>query len=369
LIVALDRRASVVRIAREEAPAFGLPGRTALAGLASVDDGGGRRWDIAVIASAERERDREAWAHRRLILSVIAAAGLVVAFGGIALAMQRKELVLERELALASLQQRRDERLERANKAAAMGTLAMGVAHEISTPLAVIAARGEQMVAKVQGDAWLSASVGVVLAQTERINQVIRGLLGLARGDAPTAQRIDPEDVIRNAVALVEHRFVKSQIQLDVKVHAADSGLGHRPAPETRPEVLGDPRLLEHAVVNLLLNACEASKGGAQVAIGLRREAGAIEIAVEDAGAGISSADVGRALEPFFTTKARQGGTGLGLAIAHEIVASHRGKLLFSPRAEGGTRAVIRLPTAEGGADGPVGPTRPPGAEGRPADG
>jgi len=76
-----------------------------------------------------------------------------------------------------------------------------------------------------------------------------------------------------------------------------------------------------------------------------------IEILVEDSGAGISVSDVGRALEPFFTTKAREGGTGLGLAIAREIVANHRGRLVFTRGEPRGTRAAIRLPPVEAAAN------------------
>ena len=81
--------------------------------------------------------------------------------------------------------------------------------------------------------------------------------------------------------------------------------------------------------------------------VGVHTKDGELEIAVEDTGTGISLADAGRALEPFFTTKGRDGGTGLGLAIAHEIVANHRGKLLFFNIEPRGTRAVILLPPAE----------------------
>jgi signal transduction histidine kinase len=340
LTEALDRGDSVVRIPRDESARFGLPARTALAGLSRIDAGSAGTWDIVAVASAERERDREDWARRRLLLSVITAAGLVLAFGTLASRNQRKELVLERELALASLQQRRDERLERASKAAAMGTLAMGVAHEISTPLSVIAARAEQMAPRVAGDERLSASVAAILSQTDRINQVIRGLLGLARGDAPSAERIYPRSLIENAVTLVEHRFTKAGVRL---VRRLDVDI---------PTVMGDPRLLEHAIINLLLNACDACEPGVDVEIQARRDGGDVEIAVADSGIGISLADSARALEPLFTTKAREGGTGLGLAIAHEIIASHRGTLLFSAHSPRGTRAAIRLPLVE---EAPVG--------------
>ncbi len=335
---ALARGLAAARIPREEAPAFGLPGRTALAGFAHVDAGAAGAWDIVAVATAERERDREFWARRRSILSVFTAAGLVLAFGGLAMRNQRKELVLERELAVEALRRGRDERLERASRAAVMGTLAMGVAHEISTPLGVIAARAEQVAAKVDGDERLRASVAAILAQIDRIKQVIGGLLGLARGDAPSAERIEPARVIAEAVGLTEHRFGQSRVRLRSELDA------------NLPVVLGDPRLLEHAIVNLLLNACDASRPDDEVTVRARRLDGDVEIAVEDVGAGISPADVGRALEPFFTTKPRGQGHGLGLAVAHEIVASHRGTLALAPRAPRGTRASIRLPPAEGSA-------------------
>jgi signal transduction histidine kinase len=220
------------------------------------------------------------------------------------------------------------------------------VAHEISTPLGVIAARAEQMVPKVAHDERLTASVAAILAQTDRIKQVIRGLLGLARGDAPSAERIEPRSVVEQAVGLVEHRFEKAGVRL---TRIVASGL---------PFILGDPRLLEHAVVNLLLNACDACQPGDEVIVRAARESpdGEVQLVVEDPGSGISPADRERALEPFFTTKARGEGTGLGLAIAHEIVASHRGRLEFRPRQPRGTVAMIRLPPAERSVDAPPDP-------------
>ena len=174
------------------------------------------------------------------------------------------------------------------------------------------------------------------MAQIDRIKQVIGGLLGLARGDAPSAERIEPSHVVAEAVGLTEHRFAQSRVRLRQAIEAE------------LPPVLGDARLLEHAVVNLLLNACDASAAGGEVTVRARREGDDVEIAVEDAGVGISPADVGRAREPFFTTKPRGEGYGLGLAVAHEIVASHRGTLALAARLPRGTRAAIRLPPAQG---------------------
>ena len=333
VIEAIGHRERTVRIPREEAAVFGLPPRTAIAGIAYPDVPGGIH--VVTVSSAEHQRDRESWARRRLLLSVAAAAGLVLAFGGVALRMQRKELVLEAELAVAALQRRSDERLERASKAAAFGTLAIGVAHEISTPLGVIAARAEQLQPKVAGDEKLAGAVAAIASQAERIRQVIRGLLGLARGDAPSAERIEPRHVVAGAVALVRHRLDSAGVRLTESIGTA------------LPVVIGDEKLLEQAVVNLLLNACDACKAvGGSIVIRAAEDDGDVTIVVEDSGTGISGADVERALEPFFTTKAREGGAGLGLAIAREIVSNHRGTLTLAPMPDRGTRATIRLPPA-----------------------
>lgn len=335
VIDAIRRHEQAVRIPREEAAAFGLPPRTAIAGIAYPDVP--RGVDIVTVRSAEHQRDRASWARRRLLLSVAAAAGLVLAFGGIALRMQRKELMLEGQLAVAALRRRSDERLERASKAAAFGTLAIGVAHEISTPLGVIAARAEQMQPKVADDEKLAGAVAAIASQAERIRQVIRGLLGLARGDAPSAERIEPRRVVSGAVALVRHRLDSAGVPLTESIGNA------------LPAVIGDEKLLEQAVVNLLLNACDACKGvGGAIVVRAGEDGGDVTIVVEDSGVGISEADAGRALEPFFTTKAREGGTGLGLAIAREIVSNHRGTLALAPQPPRGTRATIRLPPVRG---------------------
>ena len=234
-----------VRLPGPEAATLGLPKRTALVGLAEVTGGALVGWKVAAVGSAWRERDRERWAYVRLVLSILTAGGLVLVFGGAALRTQRKELELERELALSGSREQQNDRLERANRIAALGTLAMGVAHEISTPLAVIAGRAEQLLQR-SADERNGAAVRVILDQTQRINPVSRGLLGLARGDWMSAQGISPSSAGRAAIAMVEHRFAKAGVVLTANI-----------APDL-PSVHGDERLLENALVNLLLNACDA---------------------------------------------------------------------------------------------------------------
>jgi signal transduction histidine kinase len=325
-----------VKLARTEAAELGLPARTAVAGLARVADGTGGAWGIAVAASAERQRDREQRSQWRVILALVLGSVLVLGFGGVALRNQRKELTLERELALADFRRERDQRLERANRAAVIGALAIGVTHEISTPLNVISARAEQLRERLRPDERNAQAAQIIIEQTEHIDQVIRGLLRLARGHQPAAQRISPASIVDGACMLVEHRFSKAGVAL------------RRSMAEDLPSIHGEPRLLEHALVNLLLNACDACGPGGMVELTTSVRASRLVLAVADDGIGISSRDIDQAMEPFFTTKEAGEGTGLGLTIAREIVMSHRGTLVLEPRSPRGTRAVIELPITDG---------------------
>ncbi len=337
LRAALDCESTVLRLSRSEAAEIGLLERTAMAGLALVDAGPLGRWGVVAVATAARERDREARAQWRLVLGVTVASGLVLAFGGVALRKQRKELELARELAIAEVQRQRDAELVHAARVATMGTFAMGMAHEVSTPLSVIVGRAEQLLARVKTDERATRGAEVILQQADRIQLIVRRFLDLARGGVPAMGRAAPADVVRSAVASVEHRFEKVRVGLTTDL-----------STET-PTIQCDRALLEHALVNLLLNACEACDPGGRVEIAVRSDAERVAFVVTDDGAGITPENAARATEPFFTTKAAGSGTGLGLAIATEITKSHRGELTIAANAEKGTRACIEIPIAAQG--------------------
>lgn len=341
--VAADTGADFLRVSPADADHLGMPARTTLAGLARIDAGPAGRWVIAAVANAEDERDRERWARWRLILSLVTASGLVLTFGGLAMRKQRGELLLQHRLALADIRRRCDDRLERAGRAATMGVLAAGVAQEISTPLGIIASRAEQLLPKVASDERASTNVRIISEQTDRIHRVIRGLLGLVRGDRPTAEPIPAATLVQDAAVLVAHRFEMADVHLEVE------------ATGPLPTVHGDPRLIEHALVNLLLSACDASKPGGEVKMRARAADGGRTLAIDvcddgpgrvgDNAPGTSYADAGGAPAGFFSTKLKGHATGLGLGIAREIVARHRGSLRLEPIVPFGTRAVITIPT------------------------
>jgi two-component system, NtrC family, sensor kinase len=258
----------------------------------------------------------------------------VLVFGGVALRNQRNELQLARELAMAQVQRAGDAALARAQRVATMGTFAMGVAHEVSTPLGVIVGRSEQLLSRAQGDERTARGAQIILQQADHIQQIIRRFLDMARGGPPSLERTDPAEVARAAAAAVEHRFAKAGVSLTADVAPA------------MPHVQCDSALLEHAIVNLLLNACEASRPGEHVELAARSDAERVAFVVTDNGAGITREHAARAKEPFFTTKAPDQGAGLGLAIATEIAHSHRGELTIAPGDRRGTRASIEIPVA-----------------------
>jgi signal transduction histidine kinase len=334
----LDRGLSTRRLGRPEAADIGLPARTSMAGFARVDGGDLGHWGVVAVASAARERDREKRAIWRLVLGVLVASGLVLVFGGVALRRQRQQLELQREFAVAEAQHARDEELLDAERVATMGTFAMGIAHEVATPLGVIVGRAEQLLAKVRDDERAARGAQTILTQADRIQHIIRRFLDMARGGPPSLERVDPSSIVRAALDAVEHRFAKAGVALTSDI------------PPAMPTIQCDRDLLEQAIVNLLLNACEACTEGGHVEIAARSDAERVAFVVTDDGAGISPDNALRAREPFFTTKPLGAGTGLGLAIATEIVKSHRGDLTIAPNAIKGTRALIEIPIPSGGA-------------------
>lgn len=327
---ALEQRGPSVRLPRDLATSLGLPARAAMAGVAAIDAGALGSYRIAVVTTARGEREREDRAAMRPILSVAVAAGLVLVFGGLAVRRRTRELELAHALELAARETARDEALARADKLATLGALATGVAHEVSTPLGVILARAEELSRRATDDRG-RRSADLIVTECGRIDRVVRGMLGLARGGSPDLAATAPSRLAEEAAERVAHRFAKAGVDLRTDVDARV------------PDVACDPLLFGQVLINLLLNACDACEPGGRVELSVSAEGGVVRFVIVDDGVGIDPGAAARAAEPFFTTKPE--GTGLGLAIASEIVEHHRGRLAIAPRADGrGTRAVVELP-------------------------
>ena len=334
----LARNEQGLTLSRDVAADLGLRQRAAVAGLARFRWPSGGDAAIAVVGSAGAERDRRSHDQWRTVLTTLLVGGLVLGSGAAALRTQRRELELERQIAVHRTERERDAELARADRMAAIAAISSGIAHDISTPLGIISGRLEQLTQLLGAGDATTKLLESISQQVDRINKVIRGLLGLARGDSPTLMRVAPAKLASEAAQLVKHRFAVANVELRVSVQIANDRL-----------VACDTALFEQVLVNLLVNALEASSAGQVVELRVEEGEHQVYFSVIDQGSGISETAISRATEPFFTTKARQGGSGLGLAIARQIVAHHRGELSFVRRRSkeadaSGTRALVALP-------------------------
>ena len=321
-------------VPRDQAPALGLPPRMAALGHAGALTASGACWKVAVAGTVYRERDRAQQARWRLVLSFASTAAFLFMLIRWALRLQKKELELAAAIELREWTERKDRELSQANRAATVLTLASGVAHEIGTPLGVISGRAGQLQARLGPDQPNQRLIQTILDQVEHINQTVRRFLDLARGGATANQAVDPLQLMESAIAKVEHRFEKAAVGLALE------------APAGAASLRGDFRLLEHLLVNLLLNACDASQPGDRVILRAQGEPEGLALEVLDQGKGIPADLAERVLEPFFTTKPSGLGSGLGLPIAKEIVRMHMGRLEFESLQPRGTRVRVSFPGA-----------------------
>ena len=332
LMTALRSGVSGLVIPRDQAPSFGFPERIAIAGLQTIEAASGT-WSVVVLASGQRLRARERHAQLRFLLGLGLVTAIISGIGALAIRQQRRELQVSRALEVAAMEREHERLLAKADKMATLAALSSGIAHEVATPLGTIMARVEQLLPDNIHDERATSALRVVLAQVERIQTIIRGVLSLARGEAPPLLPTDPRVVANGAITMSRHRFAQARVELTFECDPA------------LPELAGNRAMLEQALTNLLLNACDASPSGSSVRLSVHVESDKLLFVVEDQGEGISFETAARAQEPFFTTKPSGVGHGLGLAITREVVSHHGGKLRLEPRAgTSGTRAVMELP-------------------------
>ncbi len=326
-------------LSRDQAALLGLPERVAVAGLAPLPRATGLA-AVVVTGTAASQRDRSRRQQARTMVSMAVVSALILGFGLADLRRQRRELALERQVELEKTKQERDAELAKANRMATIAALASGFAHEIGTPLGIISGRIEQLAAESAPPERRQELLAQVAQQVARTGTLVRSFLGFARGEAGLLARVPVREVAESAVRLVRHRFVTAEVELALElVDVAGAAIAC------------EPSLFEQALVNLLVNALEASSRAQRVTLRVERDGGRVRFTVSDQGVGIPESVMARVTEPFFTTKSRSGGTGLGLTIAREIVAHHRGELEIQRRdaATGGTAVVVRVPCqAEG---------------------
>ncbi len=257
------------------------------------------------------------WAGQDVSTLVVGVFALTFAALGFALgrlhhARQRErrdaDLIARQLRALASSQQQAAQ----AEKMAAIGRLAAGVAHEVRNPLGVIRASASLLQEDFDphGDPWRASQF--IVEEIDRLDAMITALLKFARPERLDLQRVNLADPLDRALALARPQAQARGIALTGSLTAL-------------PALSADPDLLCQLVYGLTLNAVEILDPGGAIEVRALAADDALEVEVADSGPGVPPEDAEAIFEPFFTT--RPGGTGLGLAIAAQIAHAHGGEL------------------------------------------
>ena len=222
--------------------------------------------------------------------------------------------------------------LRRRDRLASMGALASGVAHEVRNPLnaiSVIVQRLRREFVPRTDEGEYRQLTQVVAGEVERVNRIIEQFLELARPPALAKTRVELASILERAAETVEPQILAAELGLERDF----AGVGAAQV---------DADQLHQALLNLLVNAVEATDEG-RIRLEARSLAeGWVEIGVADTGPGIPAADAERIFDLYFTTKAA--GTGLGLSLVHRIVSEHGGRVEMHSTRGAGTRFVILLP-------------------------
>jgi two-component system, NtrC family, sensor kinase len=251
----------------------------------------------------------------------------------------RRRLLVESERALALEQQARQ-----AGALAVAGKLAVALAHEVGTPLNIISGRAEFILRRAPRDDPARADLEAIVGQIDRISRIITTLLDAVRPQAPKLESVPIADVVRELWPLLGVAARQRGVKL---IDHVDQGL---------PAVQADAGQLQQVLINLVVNAVEATPAGGEVIVSARDVArdgrAGLALAVSDTGSGIAPDLHERIFETFFSTKPRGRGTGLGLAISRDIARAHGGDIAVESSPGAGSTFTVWLPAA-GEADRP----------------
>jgi signal transduction histidine kinase len=219
----------------------------------------------------------------------------------------------------------------------ALGRLSASVAHEVRNPLGAIGIQLqllEEDIAAAGGPLVEGARRRLSIARTEmrRLDNIVQSFLRFSRPPALNLRHIDPGEFLGRIFALVEPEARERRLHLGLEV-AADL-----------PAVEADEDQLSQALLNLLINAFQASPAGAEIDVSCRPAGDEVVLSIQDHGQGIPASDLERIFELYFTT--RDEGTGLGLPIAQRIIHQHGGVLAIESAEGRGTQVSVRLPAA-----------------------
>ncbi len=250
------------------------------------------------------------------------------------------QIMRSRNDTVEALRKREDElaaalrRIEEQDRLVSLGLLSASVAHELNTPLAVLAGSIEKLIETNQ-DSHTQERLARMQRVTQRLRRISESLVDFSRVRQTQMEATALRPLIEEAWALVAIDEKSSQVEF-----VNQAGAEHR--------VVGNADRLLQVFVNLLRNALNAVGGEktGRIEVRTRRERGSVVLTVEDNGQGIPAYVLPDIFDAFVTTRLDAHGTGLGLTVAEGIITQHGGTIAASNRAEGGACLEVCLPAA-----------------------
>lgn len=224
------------------------------------------------------------------------------------------------------------QQLIAAERLAATGRLAAGVAHEINNPLQAIASHLNAIKEKNKSGKDSSENVEMISEGVARIRQIVHNMLDLHRAPASSRVSLDLNELSGKVAALIGRQLKEAGVEL-VEEYA-----------DSLSKIDGSPQELQQLLLNLLLNAVEAMPKGGTVTVTTRETEKSVEVSVKDTGVGIPQDQIGQIFEPFFTYKPSGGGTGLGLYLSRNIMDLHHGSINVTSEAGKGACFTLSFP-------------------------
>ncbi len=261
------------------------------------------------------------WLRQLMIALVLTLGGLVIWL--VVIGYRRIVAPLRQRLSASEVV------IENQQKLAHFGQLAAGVAHEIRNPLTAISARLFTLERALPRGSPELEDAGVIRAEINRLNRIVRDFLATARPAEPTRVVMTSRPLLEEVCSLLRPACERQNVTLEL-AEVVDAPL------------FGDAHQLKQVLINLVQNAAESCGTGGLIRLRGRLDRQRVLLEVEDNGPGIPPAVQRRLFEPFFSTK--PGGAGLGLSIAAGIVERHGGKLDFQTEPGRGTTFRVSLP-------------------------
>jgi PAS domain S-box-containing protein len=230
---------------------------------------------------------------------------------------------------------RLQEDLVQTERLAAVGKLSAGVAHELNNPLTGILTFAEDLMLEADPDDPARQDYEVIVNETMRCRSIVRNLLDFSRQKATERRRTDINTVIERALTIIERQAAFHNISFKLELS------------DELPEVLVDPRQLQQAILNLVINAGDAMEASGEIVISSapQDEGRQVAVAVADTGCGIPEELMDDLFQPFFSTKGDQG-NGLGLATVLGVMNRHHGRVDVESRVGVGSTFTLTLPVS-----------------------